>query len=201
MDNALGKSFKNYWFSDIREITNLKDMLAGSAELFGDYPAFWVKKEKGAPYTAVSYRLLQHDVEALGTQLVRMGMKGGRVAVMGMSCYEWIVSYLAVINGTGVVVPIDKELSGPEIANLMRAGEVSTIFCTAAECKGILEDRSISQMASFDDTYLLQDHLEEDTWNVHLLGIPVTEADAGSDIQAILDNYISIGKVVNSALI
>lgn len=73
--------------------------------------------------------------------------------------------------------------------------------CTAAECKGILEDRSISQMASFDDTYLLQDHPEEDTWNVHLLGIPVTEADAGSDIQAILDNYISIGKVVNSALI
>lgn len=73
--------------------------------------------------------------------------------------------------------------------------------CTAAECKGILEDRFISQMASFDDTYLLQDHPEEDAWNVHLLGIPVTQADEGSDIQALLDNYISIGHVVNTALI
>ncbi len=154
MDKVSGKTFANCWFNDIREIVTLKDMLAGSAELFDGDPAFWVKKEKGAPYAPVSYKLLQRDVNALGTRLMSMGIGGGRAAVMGQSCYEWIVSYLAVINSSGVVVPIDKELSGPEIGNLMKAGEVDTIFCTSAECrklKGLSEVRRLIVMDFYGD--------------------------------------------------
>ena len=130
-----GKKFKKYWYEDIREIVTLKDMLKGSAELYWSNPAFWVKEKRGAEYKAVNYGLLQHDVSALGTKLVNMGLKGSRIAVMGQGCYEWIVSYLSVINGTGVVVPIDKELTGAEIGNLMKAGGCDTIFCTRNECK------------------------------------------------------------------
>ena len=138
MDNEeiiQGNSFNSYWYTDIREITTVKDMLAGSAVLYRTNPAFWVKKKKGAPYEAVNYELLQHDVNAVGSMLCHMGLKGERIAVMGQNSYEWIVSYLAVINGTGIVVPIDKELTGPEIGNLLRAGDVHTIFCTRQECK------------------------------------------------------------------
>ena len=130
-----GSDFSRYWYTDIREIVTIKDMLAGSAELYRNNPAFWVKKKKGAPYEAVNYELLQHDVNAVGSMLCHMGLKGERIAVMGQNSYEWIVSYLAVINGTGIVVPIDKELTGPEIGNLLRAGDVHTIFCTRQECK------------------------------------------------------------------
>ena len=138
MDNEeiiQGNSFNSYWYTDIREITTVKDMLAGSAVLYRTNPAFWVKKKKGAPYEAINYELLQHDVNALGTALCHMGLKGERIAVMGQNSYEWIASYLAVINGTGIVVPIDKELTGPEIGNLLRAGGAHTIFCTRQECK------------------------------------------------------------------
>ena len=130
-----GSDFSRYWYTDIREIVTIKDMLAGSAELYRNNPAFWVKKKKGAPYEAVNYELLQHDVNAVGSMLCHMGLKGERIAVMGQNSYEWIVSYLAVINGTGIVVPIDKELTGPEIGNLLRAGDAHTIFCTRQECK------------------------------------------------------------------
>ena len=130
-----GSDFSRYWYTDIREIVTIKDMLAGSAELYRNNPAFWVKKKKGAPYEAVNYELLQHDVNAVGSMLCHIGLKGARIAVMGQNSYEWIVSYLAVINGTGIVVPIDKELTGPEIGNLLRAGDVHTIFCTRQECK------------------------------------------------------------------
>ena len=130
-----GSDFSRYWYTDIREIVTIKDMLAGSAELYRNNPAFWVKKKKGAPYEAVNYELLHHDVNAVGSMLCHMGLKGERIAVMGQNSYEWIVSYLAVINGTGIVVPIDKELTGPEIGNLLRAGDVHTIFCTRQECK------------------------------------------------------------------
>ncbi|MBQ4507021.1 MAG: AMP-binding protein [Firmicutes bacterium] len=150
MDTAIGKSFNSYWFTDIREIVTVKDLLSSSAALYADNPAFWVKKEKGAPYAAVSYSLLQHDVDALGTRLIDLGLSGSRVAVMGQGCYEWIVSYLSVINGTGIVVPIDKELSGPEIANLLRAGEASTIFCTSAECKKLRGLSEVERLVVMD---------------------------------------------------
>ena len=116
-----GSDFSSYWYTDIREIVTLKDMLSGSRDLYRNNPAFWVKEKRGGEYKAVNYELLSHDVDALGTELFEMGLKGSRIAVMGQGCYEWIASYLSVINGTGVVVPIDKELSGPEIGNLLRA--------------------------------------------------------------------------------
>ena len=129
------RDFERYWYRDIRQIDSLKQMLTESAELFADRPAFWVKREKGQPYEAISYQLLKHDVESLGTMLIDMGLAGRRIAVMGQGCYEWIVSYLAVVCGAGIVVPVDKDLSAAEIENLMKTAECDTIFCTRGECE------------------------------------------------------------------
>ena len=163
-----GSDFNAYWYKDIREIVTLKDMLAGSVELYRDNPAFWVKKKKGASYEAISYELLQHDVNALGSMLCQMGLKSERIAVMGQNCYEWIVSYLAVINGTGVVVPIDKELTGPEIGNLLKAGDAHTIFCTRQECKklaGLKEIDRLIVMEFYGDRTDVNESIEENDFD------------------------------------
>ena len=52
------RDFERYWYRDIRQIDSLKQMLTESAELFADRPAFWVKREKGQPYEAISYQLM-----------------------------------------------------------------------------------------------------------------------------------------------
>lgn len=135
MENIMDHNYEHYWYTDIREITTLKDMLAGSVELYPNNPAFWVKERRGTPYVPINYRLLQHDVNALGTRMLAMGLRGEKIAVMGQGCYEWIVTYLAVMNGVGIVVPIDKELSGGEIENLMTTAGCTTIFCTKNECE------------------------------------------------------------------
>ncbi len=126
-----------YWYTDIRPVETIKELLNGSVELYADNPAFWVKQRKGAPYEPISYRLLKRDVDSIGTMLAEMGLQGQRIAVMGQNCYEWIVTYMAVVNGTGVVVPIDKDLSGQEIENLLNVAECDTIFCTAPESKSL----------------------------------------------------------------
>lgn len=147
MDEIIsGSEFKDYWYTDIREITTLKDMLQGSAELYKDNAAFWVKKERGGKYIPISYELLFHDVNALGTALADLGLKGSRIAVMGQNSYEWIASYIAIINGTGIVVPIDKELTGPEIGNLLDASSADTIFCTRQECKKLAGLKQIKRL-------------------------------------------------------
>lgn len=122
-----------YWFNDIREMSTIKELLYGSAQTYPERPAFWVKKKKGAPYEAVSYSLLKHDVESLGAQLRAMGLAGERIGVMGEGCYEWIATYLAVVIGGGVAVPIDKELDSSEIQNILDTAECRTVFYTQAQ--------------------------------------------------------------------
>ena len=144
------KNYDHYWYTDIREITTLKDMLSGSVDLYPNNPAFWVKERRGTPYVPIKYSLLQHDVNALGSKMLEMGLKGQRIAVMGQGCYEWIVTYLAVMNGVGIIIPIDKELSGAEIANLMKTADCTTIFCTKAECSKLVDLDEVKKLVVMD---------------------------------------------------
>jgi len=106
-------------FYEVREIKDLRDMLRQSVKLFNDKTAFMIKKNRGEPYTNVSYRAYGADVDALGTALVQLSGKGSRVAILSETRYEWYITYLATTNGTGIVVPIDKELPAHEIASLL----------------------------------------------------------------------------------
>ena len=154
------KRFEKYYYTDIREMITLKDLLKGSAELYPENPAFWIKKKRGGEYLPINYTLLDHDVDSLGTKLYDLGLKGKPIAIMGQGCYEWIVSYLAVMNGSCISVPIDKELSGPEIQNLLKASDCHTIFCTKEECSklaGLPEIETLIVMEFYGDRISLDE--------------------------------------------
>ena len=65
-----------------------------------------------------------------GTALIKLGLKGKRIAVIGENRYEWGMAYLAVTCGTGVVVPLDKSLPENEIKSLVERSEVEAILYT-----------------------------------------------------------------------
>lgn len=114
----------------IRPITSIKDMLNSSVDLYSDNAAYLVKKEKGGEYIAKTYSKLKSDVDALGTKLLSLGLKDAKIAIIGENCYQWIVGYYATVNGTGTVVPLDKELSKEEIYNLIETAECSAVLYT-----------------------------------------------------------------------
>ena len=113
-----------------RPICDIKHMLLTSVELYGDNVAFMQKFAKDQPYTSITYKEALATVNALGTALIAHGLKGKRVAVIGENCYQWATSYLAVICGTGVVVPLDKELGANELKQLCQEAEVSAVMFT-----------------------------------------------------------------------
>ncbi len=115
-------------FYNFRYINDLKDMLDSSAELFAEERAYLVKDAPGGAYRPILYRELKQDVDALGTRLIDLGLKGKKIAVIGENSYRWVVSYLGTTNGTGVIVPLDKELPPGEIANLLRRADVTAII-------------------------------------------------------------------------
>ncbi|MCR4600283.1 MAG: AMP-binding protein [Clostridia bacterium] len=135
-----------YWYTDIREISTFNELLTGTAAAYPYRPALWVKGKKQASYKAVNYTLFKHDVACIGTKLREMGLQKEKIGVVGVNSYEWIVTYLAVTIGGGVVVPLDKEFGPAEISNLMKTAGCSTIFYTSDQKRKIEEADGIDIM-------------------------------------------------------
>ena len=114
-------------YRDNRPIMNLKDMIESSARLYSDNVAFYTKLEKG-PYTEITYKQMLQDVNGLGTALIGRGLKDKRIAIIGETNYTWSIAYLASICGTGVVVPLDKELPYEDLKYLIQRADVSAVI-------------------------------------------------------------------------
>lgn len=111
---------------NVRKITDLKDMLQQSEKLYSNNTAFLIRENDGN-YRRITYGHFKNDVDALGTAFIDMGLKDKFIAVIGENRYEWCLTYLATVNGTGVIVPLDKELPSHEIENLIVRSEASAI--------------------------------------------------------------------------
>jgi long-chain acyl-CoA synthetase len=136
-----------------REITDLKDIVNSSAALFLDRDAFLVKDSPGGAYRPISYRQMKSDIDSLGTALFELGLLGDKIALIGENRYEWVVSYLAVTNGGGVIVPFDRELGAEDLAEFVKRADVRTIiYSSKLESVAAETDRlfSFNRMISMD---------------------------------------------------
>ena len=127
-ERVLASKNKYNLYKEIRPIANLKHMLETSVQLHGDRVAFWQKFNKGEDYTPITFKKTLEDVNALGTALISRGLKDKKIAVIGENSYYWAISYLAVVCGTGVVVPLDKELSPAELEQLIVQSGASCVL-------------------------------------------------------------------------
>ena len=100
-------------------------------EKYPESVAFTIKnkEEKETKYRYVTYKELGEEINSLGTELIRLGLKNKRIAVIGKNSYEWALGYLTVLNGVGIVIPLDKGLPKQEIElSLQRSGADAIIF-------------------------------------------------------------------------
>ena len=56
-----------------------------------------------------------------------MGLEGKRVAVIGNNSYSWCVTYMAVVSGDMVIVPLDKALPDTEIKSLIKRSKADAV--------------------------------------------------------------------------
>jgi len=108
-------------------VSDLKDMLNKTRELYGDRPGYKIKIEEGK-YKTYTHNEIRDMVDYLGTALINLGLKNKRIAVIGENRYEWELAYLSVVCGTGIVVPLDKSLPANELEELVERSEVEAIF-------------------------------------------------------------------------
>lgn len=109
------------------QITDLKDMLIKTKQLYKNRPAYKIKKSEGN-YKIYTHVEVREMVDALGTALIDIGLQGKRIAIIGENRLEWEIAYLSIVCGTGVVVPLDKSLPENELSSLIQRAEVEAIF-------------------------------------------------------------------------
>lgn len=109
------------------EITDLKDMLNKTKKLYGEKPAYKIRIEEGK-YKIYTHNEARNMIDALGTALINLGLKGKRIAVIGENRFEWEIAYLSVVCGTGIIVPLDKSLPENELESLIERSQIEAIF-------------------------------------------------------------------------
>ncbi len=121
------------YYKESRPITDLKHMIETSVELYGDHVAFYQKYDHKGKYQAITYNEMLRRMNAIGTALIDMGFAGERIAVAGPNSSEWAISYLAVVNGVGIVVPLDKELNESELEHQLQRAKVTCVIYSSAK--------------------------------------------------------------------
>lgn len=131
-----------------RKITDLKDMISQTVNLFGDRNAFLIK-DSNNEYYGKTYNELKADIDALGTALIDLGLENKKIAILSQNNHQWCTSYLTITGGVGVVVPLDRELPFVEIENLITRAGVSAIIFSSKHKKDMLKLSKISNQIKY----------------------------------------------------
>ncbi len=111
---------------EAKEFDNIREIINNTVELYPDNNAFIIKK-KEKEYEYIKYKQFGEQINELGTGLINRNLKGKRIAIIGKNRYEWILTYLAVVNGTGIVIPLDKGLPEKEIEYSLEKSKADAI--------------------------------------------------------------------------
>ncbi len=126
MDTTIHKGCKRLY--EIEKVANLKELLNRTQRLYQNNVAFRFKTETPGVLAQKTYQEYIEEINALGTAMISLGLKNKRIAVISENRYEWTLTYFATVNGTGVIVPLDRSLSEIEIMNLIEASGAEAVF-------------------------------------------------------------------------
>lgn len=138
------------------EVTNLKDMIYRSGDIFRKRTAF-KRKDKDGNIEIITYAQFKEDIVHLGTALIEKGFLNKRIAVIGKNSYNWCVSYMAATI-VGIVVPIDKELHTDDVINFMNVSQTVCILGDNKNLSAVLDniekvENPDTEFVSFEDKF------------------------------------------------
>ena len=152
---------------------NIKEIIYNSVKMYPNHVAFVTKKikEKGIEYKNTTYKKMLDEINALGSALYKLGLKGKRVAICGRNRYEWAISHLSCLLGGMISVPLDKELQVEELEDsLVRSKADAIVFDEKYEEKiNTIKENGKTQikvficMSKFKDFINVPDLIEEGT--------------------------------------
>lgn len=122
----------------------IKEMLSESARRYKNNCAFTFIGKEGK-CVEISYEKLKKDVDSLSLALIyELKAANEKAAIICYNCYEWCVCYLACLSSGIVAVPVDRELSGSDIGDILSFAEVRVVFCDSKSKEKLQKNSDVS---------------------------------------------------------
>ena len=113
---------------ELKNLNSLKDIVNIRFDLFSDKVAFIEKDDDHKEFEYIKYKQIKEKINGLGTYMLNeLNLKDKKVAVIGENSHKWYVTYMAVVCGVGIIVPIDRNIPENEVLNLLERAKVDAI--------------------------------------------------------------------------
>ena len=107
----------------------VKDIFINSREKFSNNVFILEKFNPKENFTEITFKQFTDDVIAIGTALTnKYNLKNEKIVIIGENTYNWYVSYMALLCGVGIAVPVDKELPANEIENVVNRSKATAVI-------------------------------------------------------------------------
>ena len=150
------KNEENYPATDYKTV---KEIFEKSTTKYKDNTFILEKFVPKGNFEEITFGKFRQDVIGLGTGLTKLlDLKDQRIVIIGENTYYWYVSYMAMLCGAGIAVPVDKELPENEIENVVKRARASAIIYSTKKKEAI---KKIADKLS-DVKYFIQMNSEAD---------------------------------------
>ncbi|NLX65008.1 MAG: AMP-binding protein [Clostridiaceae bacterium] len=120
---------RNYYQCETEDFRDFREMIENVTKKYPDRVAISYKKNPHDTETVnVTYSEARDFIRDLGTELISLGCRERKVALIGESSYEWICTYFSLMSIGAIVVPIDKDLPTEETADIMNFAECEFVI-------------------------------------------------------------------------
>ena len=119
----------------VKKTPRIYTRLDGFADLLpvlearGDRVLF--KYPVGKEFVTLSNAAFAQKIRRVAAGLSAVGLAGKRVALIGETSPEWVASYIAIVAGGGIAIPMDKELAIDSIEGFLASVEAQAIIYSA----------------------------------------------------------------------
>ncbi len=123
-------NMKNEMLHKKREFASVRELVEWAGKKYGAQTAYSFKRDpRKSEVTKVSFAELRDDVRALASAMLEMGCKGRHVALVGKLSYEWALVYFSALSIGAVLVPLDREWTGSDLADTVSRADCEFLFC------------------------------------------------------------------------
>ena len=120
------KNNKNYEATNYKTI---KEIFDKATTEFAENTFILEKFVSKEPFKEIKYKEFRSDVISFGTALNDyLKIKDTPIIIIGENTYHWYVSYMALLCGSGIAVPVDKELPENEILNVINRSKATAVI-------------------------------------------------------------------------
>ena len=126
---------KEDFFYTFPEFDNVKELMLYSIEKNSECRAF-ILKDKDGNHINITYRELKDEINYLGTAFFNLGLKEKKIAVIGKNSYMWALSYLTILFGNMIAIPLDKDLEVGELKE--RIAILTNLSCSESQIRNII---------------------------------------------------------------